>query len=265
MLSNSFTPTPANVSKHSANANSFLKGEKDITLICIHGFTGSSSDFSIVASYLSDEFKINCLSLGLPGHTGKISDLKNIHYQDWLHYIEDNIQSYINKGHAIHIMGLSMGASLSMIIANKLHNKIKSITLFSPALWTLNRMNDFILHCLTKLPRCLIPNINIKKNKKQDEVLLFDAYPLHSLTEYKKVTLLAEKALATLNCPSLLVYSEDDDVISPQSSQFIYKHSKNPHKKIIRLKHAGHIIPKIQDQEQQLLLKELKEFYMNFF
>lgn len=265
MLFNSSNSSPANVSKLSANATSFLKGDKDITLICVHGFTGSSSDFSIVAPYLKNQFNINCLSLSLPGHTGHIEDLQNIRYQDWLDYIQTHIDHYLEKNHDIHLMGLSMGGSLAMIMAAQLQDKIKSMTLFSPALWTVHPRNDFVLYCLSKLPRNLIPNINIKKEKKKNEILLFEAYPLQTLAEYKKVTLLAKKALCTLNCPSLLIYSDDDEVISPKSSQFIYKHSKNKIKHLLKLKHAGHIIPMIEDQEQQTMLEALKTFYTEIF
>lgn len=257
--------SPANVSKLSANATSFLKGEKDITLICVHGFTGSSNDFSIVAPYLNNQFNINCLSLSLPGHTGHIEDLQRIQYQDWLDCIQKNIDACLEKNHQVHMMGLSMGGSLNMILAAQLQDKIKSLTLFSPALWTMSCKNDFVLYCLSKLPRYLIPNITIKKDKKNNETLLFEAYPLHSLAEYKKVTLLATKALSGLNCPSLLIYSDDDDVISPKSSHFIYKHNKNTMKHLLTLKHAGHIIPMIQDQEQQAMLNALKTFYQDVF
>ncbi|HMQ10239.1 MAG TPA: alpha/beta fold hydrolase [Oligoflexia bacterium] len=265
MFFNSSNSSPANVSKLSANATSFLKGDKDITLICVHGFTGSSHDFSIVAPYLKNLFNINCISLSLPGHTGKIEDLKAIQYQDWLNVIQGHIDSCLEKNHQVHLMGLSMGGSLAMIIAAQLQDKIKSMTLFSPAIWIINRKQDLALYYLSKLPRFLIPNITIKKDKKKNEVLLFESYPLQALAEYKKVTLLAKDALPKINCPSLVIYSDDDDVISPKSSQFIYKHNKNKINHILNLKHAGHIIPMIQDQEQASMLNALKTFYTEIF
>ena len=92
-------------------------GRKDNpnVVICLHGYTRSSGDFSILAGELSREFRVLCPDLI---GRGKSSWLQNKNFYNIPQYISDLIdmcsQLSLSK---VHIIGTSLGGLLGMFLA----------------------------------------------------------------------------------------------------------------------------------------------------
>lgn len=85
----------------------------------IHGYTGSTSDFSDLPKVLRDTFQAEVSYPLLPGHGTSIEDLVGLTYDDLFADIERTIQKAIHAHKQVVLVGISMGAQAALYFASK--------------------------------------------------------------------------------------------------------------------------------------------------
>lgn len=99
------------------------------TILFLHGFTGSASDWDEIFSLLPSNYKL--IAIDLPGH-GKSSSKSEIYFyqEDFLMKIIDKIYERANSQKII-LCGYSMGGRCALTYAFKNQNKVEKIILES--------------------------------------------------------------------------------------------------------------------------------------
>lgn len=95
------------------------------TILFLHGFTGSASDWDEIFSLLPSNYRL--IAIDLPGH-GKSSSKNEIHFyqEDFLMKIIDKIYEHVNSQKII-LCGYSMGGRCALTYALKNQSKIEKI------------------------------------------------------------------------------------------------------------------------------------------
>lgn len=108
-----------------------INSSSDREFFCIHGYTGSPTDFNQLGVYLNKRFGANVKIARLLGHGEKIENLKNLNYSDFLTQVESELQKSILKKRKIVLVGISVGSLLALSLSSKFDN-IRGIVLVSP-------------------------------------------------------------------------------------------------------------------------------------
>lgn len=189
-------------------------GGRTGVLFC-HGFTGSPASLRPWAEQLAAVGLSVRLPL-LPGHGTHWRDLALTRWPDWYLAVERELLDLAAGCDQVFVMGLSMGGTLTLRLAEQQPDAVSGVVLVNPSLHR-RRPEMRLLPVL----RHVVPSVagigsDIKKGGQDEEAYSrTPLQPLHSLTE-----LWADVAanLAQVACPTLVFVSDDDHVVDPSNA-----------------------------------------------
>lgn len=85
----------------------------------IHGYTGSTTDFNGLPTYLHETTGADVEVMLLHGHGTKVEDLDTVTFVQLLEQVETELQKQIDVYDEIIIGGVSFGAQLALILASR--------------------------------------------------------------------------------------------------------------------------------------------------
>ena len=97
-----------------------------MTVVLIHGFTGSPSELQLLAEALNSEGYGVEVPL-LMGHGTNLNELMGVHPQQWIDPLDALITRLLSEGQKVVVGGLSLGSILSLQLA--LRSKALSLLL----------------------------------------------------------------------------------------------------------------------------------------
>lgn len=103
-----------------------IKGNKNETLILLHGFMESTLIWDDMEAELTKNFTL--LKIDLPGH-GRSESYAEVHSMELMTEKVNEVVEYL-KLKNFHLLGHSMGGYVSLAYAERYGEKIKSLTLF---------------------------------------------------------------------------------------------------------------------------------------
>ena len=101
-----------------------------MTVVLIHGFTGSPSELQLLAEALNTEGYGVEVPL-LMGHGTNLNELMGVHPQQWIDPLDALITRLLSEGQKVVVGGLSLGSILSLQLALR-YPQIKALLLYSP-------------------------------------------------------------------------------------------------------------------------------------
>ncbi len=186
-------------------------------LLC-HGFTGSPQSLRPWADHLvAAGYSVN-LPL-LPGHGTTWQDMNRTQWADWYDCLEVALGQLRSSCERVFVMGLSMGAALSLRLAQKHGADVAGLVLVNPAV----KLTDPRLLVLPALKHVIgsLPGIGSDIKKPGVAELAYPRTPLralHSMIQgYEQVV--AE--LPSVSQPVLLLRAPQDHVVPPSSSALV--------------------------------------------
>src|SRR3989344_6170124 len=221
-------------------AEPVLAENGDIGVLMIHGFSSSPKDFKELAEFLTKKNITVSIPL-LPGHGTHPKDLKEIVYEDWKDHISLSLSKLDTKKKFI--LGFSMGGALALDSASK--NNLDGIISINSAIFIQNKYLPFIP---------FITFVETYTSKKPEDIVYFsnekrvvyDSVPLTSILELKK--LIDSLSINKITEPILILQSDNDEVISPESAFYIYNTIQSKDKKLIILNNSTH--SRLNNQEK---------------
>src|SRR6056297_558569 len=235
--------------KHSPRVNPLakelkLKGTKENLVILIHGYTGSPRDMVKLGNSINSKYNYTVIIPRLPGHGTDYKDFLKTSKDDWLRKIYDLIINNEQEYNDIHLIGLSMGALISLL--SSLHFKIKSLILISPALYAENKsiiFSHILKYVLPFFPKIFKPDKDIKD---PDLINLLKNYEyktfIRQAAELHKLMLECRRKLSNITAPIKIVHSLKDDVVPIKSANKIYKQVSSTDKELTLLENSPHVI-----------------------
>jgi|TARA_Y100000996_G_scaffold140918_1_gene107760 carboxylesterase len=238
------------------NSYDLNKSSKKGVLI-IHGFSSSTYETLPLGKFLSDKgFRV--LIPNLPGHGTTVEDCNSFTYNDWLDFLEEKLAEISIECDEIYVIGLSMGAVLSLHLAT-LFPVNKIITCAT----VLKFKNPFVIHFLIPiLNRIVVKQKKIKKQKKKNmkkRYSGYDHYPLKALNEFRKLNNYMKKRLHLIRCPILYVHSQSDKLSITDNVNLILDNVSSATKEKLIVEHATHHLF-YESKDRDLIFSTINSF-----
>lgn len=224
-------------------------------VLLIHGFTSFRASLEILIPEL-DKKNIPWHYPILAGHNSKPEDLEGKTWEHWQADVEAGLKYLLSLCEQVVIIGLSMGALLSLELAAKYPDKIKSLVLLSPALKFRNPLAKYTTHITKRMKK--IPGINILRFstiKLAETQLGYSWFPAKSFHQYWLRTQHFDSILEKISQPTTIIHSKKDRLADPAGTEYIYNKIPTKEKEVIWLKKSGHEI--LLDVEANKVVKKI--------
>jgi carboxylesterase len=184
-------------------------------LLC-HGFTGSPGSLRPWAHRLAEAGLTVRLPL-LPGHGTRWQDMASTTWQHWYAAVETELGTLRERCTAVFVMGLSMGGTLAIRLAQQHPQAVSGLVLVNPSLGSEKKA----LRLVPAL-RFVVPSLrgvagDIKKPGVDEPA--YGRMSLHALHSLGKLWQVTSADLGNVTQPLLLFRSATDHVVEASSSR----------------------------------------------
>lgn len=199
-----------------AEAFSFDGGS--IGVLLVHGFTGSPASMRPWGEYLAAQ-GLTVVCPRLPGHGTRWQDMNKTTWQDWYGEIERAFERLRKRTDHVFVMGLSMGGTLTLRLAERHPAQIAGIVLVNPSIHTENRS-------IRALPliKLVVPSVKAIANdirKEGADEIAYNRTPLRALSSLVALWRLTLADLSAVTMPVLYLRSEVDHIVEASNAEAI--------------------------------------------
>ena len=251
-----------------------------IGVLLIHGLTGTPAEMRLLGKGLNKQ-GFTVYGVQLAGHCGSMEDLVSTRWTDWLGSAESGLQRF--TAHVDHVVvgGLSMGALLSLAVAERHPDKVAGVC----ALSTTFRYDGWSIPVYTKLAFLLplfrllgigrnsvfmeAPPYGIKDealrarvveqmNSGDSSAAGLPGNPWWSIIELRALSANVLAQLQKLRSPCLVIHAKEDDISSVSNAHDIERGATNAHVELVLLDNCYHMIT--IDRERRTVIAKMNEF-----
>ncbi|MBD3108269.1 carboxylesterase [Bacillus sp. AGMB 02131] len=228
----------------------FEAGKRAVLLL--HGFTGNSSDVRMLGRYLQDQ-GYTCHAPIYKGHGVPPEELVTTGPRDWWKDVLMGYDLLRSKGYEqIAVAGLSLGGVFSLKAGYTLPVK-GIITMCAPMSFkSADVMNEGVLKYAREYKK------REGKNSELIEREMDRLEPMQTLEALHGLVAGVSESLPRIQAPTFVVQARQDDVINPDSAEFIYNEIKESNKQLKWYEKSGHVIT--LDKEKQQLHEDVHRF-----
>ncbi|MFI3283930.1 MAG: alpha/beta fold hydrolase [Erysipelotrichaceae bacterium] len=206
--------------------NWLLKKEEKPIIVCIHGFGKRKSvEFDVLKSYLSE---YECVIPDLFDQSNE----EDKYMEDWIKRAEDVLLSVTRRHKRIILVGFSMGGVIASHLASKI--RVERLILIAPA---------FEYFTFTTATSVLSDVFSKSKKKCEDS---FIPLPKDFTSTFINIVDTYAQDIYRVECPLMMLHASEDEVISSNVSEKVYRKIENPHKKCFILQGGCHRL--LEDQ-----------------
>lgn len=237
----------------------FLKGDKDIGVLLLHGWSSPPDELFPLAEYLNS-FGYSVSVPTLRGHGTRPEDLLGVTWRDWLDDSRkalDELKKYSSK---IFVGGISMGGDLAIMLAEDD---------FVFGIMPMGAAMKYKFHFLAKIALFFMGLTKKYRNKyyppwarkKMGNRKVYMYYPIESAKEMQRLAEETRKFLPCVTKPILIMQSSTDYLVSNSSPYIIFNGVKSKIKEIFWIENAYHVFAgekKVWDKIEEFVSKVIK-------
>jgi carboxylesterase len=186
--------------------------------VLCHGFTGTPQSIRPWAEHLAAAGLTVTAPL-LPGHGTRWQDMNRTGFADWYGELERAFDGLRERCGTVFAMGLSMGGTLTLRLAQQRGDQLAGIVLVNASLAT-ERKDAKLLPVLSKLLPSF-PGIASDIKKPGVTELAYDRIPLAAANSLQRAWPVVRRDLARISCPVLVYRSRVDHVVEPVSGRLL--------------------------------------------
>lgn len=231
----------------------FLSGGEDAVMI-VHGFTGITGELRYAAERLWERGYTVSLPR-LPGHGTWGEDFLRTGRRDWLRRAEDEYLDLACRFRRVHLVGLSMGALLVLLIGSRYETG--KLVLAAPAVTNTDRTIRFAP--LLRRFRPVLPKDDYRFSGPPEQAGIAREYwsrtwvaPAAELYRLQKE---ARKALPRVGAEALIIVSEADDTVPLEAADIVEGGMAPGRTRRVVLRESGHVV--LNDVERERALDEI--------
>ena len=215
-------------------------------LLC-HGFTGCPQSLRPWGDYLAAA-GLSVLCPRLPGHGTRWQELNLTGWQDWYAEVAHAFDELAGRCDQVFVMGLSMGGTLALRLAERRHGDVAGLVLVNPSVMSLNK-------ALNALPvlKWLVPSLKgIGSDIKKEGVteLAYDRTPLRAAHSLSQLWRQVRADLSDVVSPVLIYRSVDDHVVEAVNTETVLAGVSSTYKEERLLRHSYHVATLDNDAEE---------------
>ena len=229
------------------HAQAWSTAGDEIGVLLLHGFTGSPKSVTPWGQSLKQSgWTIQVPRL--PGHGTRWQDMNKTRWQDWYGEAERSFDELAGSCSTVFVMGLSMGGSLTLRLAQERGSAIAGIVLVNPAVHS-ERRDRFLLPALqTILPS--FPGISNDIAKPGQDEGAYDRIPLKAAHSLSKLWSIVKRDISMVAQPLLLFRSAQDHVVEPSNAAWILANVSSVDLTEVILPNSYHVATLDHDAEQ---------------
>lgn len=223
--------------------------------LLVHGFTGTPWEMRPLGNFLADQ-GYSVLGIRLFGHGTTPQDMARADWEDWVASVEGGFAKLSSFCDEVYIMGLSMGAALTLFTGSYLP-AAGLVAMAAPYELNLSSVENFVIRH-AGLVSLFMP-FNHKKNHGDtsgwykpeygEDAISYPVEPIRSAGQLMVLLENSHDLYQKIKTPTLLVYSKGDQAVSPQNGQIIFDKLTCP-KDLRILEHSSHVIPVDGERER---------------
>ncbi len=240
------------------------KGNEEVAVLLIHGFTGTPNEMDYSARKIYQETNYTIYIPRLPGHGTSTSDFRQSSARDWLRKTYDSYINLKSEYKTVSVGGLSLGGLLAILTAS--HFQVEKLFLIAAALYTHNKLLPF-----THIIKHLVPVMKNElaqdpsKYDTEDELKIYHNYWKNHYTfqtaELHKLMRMSKKKLNTIKSDTLILSSETDEQVPMKAAYMIKKKLSSQNKRLILFNNSPHVIN--DGPEKESCADHIIEFLMD--
>lgn len=192
-------------------------------VLVIHGFTGSPQSMRPLAQACADAGHTVEMPR-LPGHGTTVEDMLTTSWSDWSAHVDQAYLELAERCERVIVTGLSMGGALTLWLASR-HADIAGIaTINSAGLPDPARTAD--LAAAVEGGLVTVDAIGNDIAKEGVTEVAYDKTPLAPLLSLVQAVDVFD--LPAIACPALVIFSEQDHVVPPETAAYIAEQVSGP-------------------------------------
>jgi carboxylesterase len=187
-------------------------------VVLCHGFTGTPQSLRTWGEHLHRAgFSVH--GPRLPGHGTRWQDLNATRWEDWYGELERAFDAMLDRYPVVLAMGLSMGGTLVLRLAQQRGSELAGAVVVNPSLLTLRR-DSRLLPVASRLLSS-VPGVANDIKKPDTTELAYDRTPLKAALSLSHLWRLTRAGLPRVTVPLRLYRSAEDHVVEAISSRVL--------------------------------------------
>ena len=190
----------------------------DVGALMVHGFTGSPFSMRPWGEYLAQN-GLTVVGPRLPGHGTRWQEMNLTRWQDWYGEVERGFDALRGKCDQVFVMGLSMGGTLSLRLAEEKGDDLAGVVTVNASLLTLRRDAKFLPVLSKVLPSVKAIGDDIKKPGITEHA--YERTPLRAAASLAALWKLTSAELGKVTQPLLAFRSREDHIVEAASGALL--------------------------------------------
>ncbi len=205
--------------------------ERKVGCLVIHGFGGSYREIRPLAEALEEKGVLTKCPR-LKGHTGIVSDLKKVCYDDWIASAEAELVCLKAECEEVFIAGFSMGGLIGVQLALKY--EVQGLVTINTPIYYLD-FSKIVSNIISDLRSREF--INIKRYLKPSNRL-----PVKALLNFRQLLNATKSRVPEVKTPLMIAQAIDDDVVQHRSAGYLYTRAGSACKQLCTYTRGGHVL-----------------------
>jgi len=227
----------------------------EVGAVLCHGFTGMPGSMRPWAEALAAH-GLTVRVPRLPGHGTRWQDANTVTWQAWYDALESAVNDVRNRCTQTFVMGLSMGGTLVLRLAEQRGTDIAGVVAVNASLFT-TRKDAKLLPLLRHVVPSLPPVGNdIKKPGVKEPA--YSRLPVKAAYQLSQLWTLTNADLGKITQPLLVLTSRDDHVVEPENSERLMSAAGSTDKRHIWLEDSYHVAT--MDNDLPVIIDESLSF-----
>ena len=212
-------------------------------VLLVHGLTGAPAEMMFVGKQLHKR-GFTVYAPTLPGHCQDKISLVRTRFEDWLDGLRESLHDFRKTVEEVHAAGICVGGALALYLTHRESTLLKKVVIYSATLnydgWNVPFYYSWApygIPLLVKLP--FLKRLGFSetapygiKSERVRKAVMGDgasiegvgpSFPMGALYENYRLNKALEKALPSLQTPTLLIHAREDDVSHPRNADRIQK------------------------------------------
>jgi len=232
-------------------AEPFAADGGPVAAVLCHGLTGMPGSLRDWGAALADA-GLTVRIPRLPGHGTRWQDANRTSWQDWYDELERTFDDVRSRCDHVFVMGLSMGATVTLRLAEQRGEDVAGVVVVNPSLFTTRKDAKLLPFVRLFVPSFPPVGNDIKKPGVVEPA--YDGLPVKAAYQLAQLWKLTNSELDRLTQPLLVFTSRDDHVVEPANSERLMAQVATKDKRQIVLEDSYHVatmdndLPRIIDE-----------------
>ncbi len=227
----------------------------DVGALMVHGFTGSPFSMRPWGEYLAAN-GLTVLGPRLPGHGTRWQEMNLTRWQDWYGEVERGFDKLRGRCAQVFVMGLSMGGTLSLRLAEEKGDDLAGVVTVNPSLMTLRRDAKLLPYVARVVPSIKAVGDDIKKPGVTERA--YDRTPLRAAVSLGQLWRLTAADLGKITQPLLVFRSAEDHLVEAASTRLLLSAVGSDDVREVVLEDSYHVAT--LDNDADLIFRESLAF-----